>query len=156
MLPLSCLVSLSISFATSCSFFPLFSLLLLLQLLALCESDDMQLTKLPCYRSVPSLIPLKVEYRPRHLSFPLPLSLLPLPPSLPFSHTYQQVSGLSALAACHYLADQREKVFQVLYKAINSSVKELQEAGKTSMKKVRTLTHNTLAVDSVIPWSMTS
>lgn len=47
------------------------------------------------------------------------------------------MSGLSALAACHYLVDQRERVFQVLYKAINSNVKELQEAGKTAMKKVR-------------------
>ena len=49
---------------------------------------------------------------------------------------FHQVSGLSALASCHYLVDQRERVFQVLYKAINSSVKELQEAGKASMKKV--------------------
>ena len=31
------------------------------QLLTLCESDDAQLSKLPCYRSVPSLIPLKVR-----------------------------------------------------------------------------------------------
>ena len=54
----------------------------------------------------------------------------------PPPHPLPQVSGLSALAACHYLADQRERVFQVLYRAINSPVKELQEAGKTSMKKV--------------------
>ena len=31
------------------------------QLLALCESEDVQLSKLPCYRAVPSLIPLKVR-----------------------------------------------------------------------------------------------
>ena len=46
------------------------------------------------------------------------------------------MSGLAALAACHYLPDMREKIFTVLYKAINSSVKELQEAGKDAMKKV--------------------
>ncbi|XP_064401908.1 transformation/transcription domain-associated protein-like isoform X2 [Halichondria panicea] len=74
------------------------------ELIFLCDSDDATLAKLPCYRSVPSLTPLKV-------------------------------SGLAALAACHYLPDVREKVFTVLYKAINSTVKELQEAGKDAMKK---------------------
>ncbi len=49
------------------------------------------------------------------------------------------MSGLAALAACHYLPDVREKVFTVLYKAINSTVKELQEAGKDAMKKVSKL-----------------
>ena len=77
------------------------------QLLTLCDSDDSVLSKLPCYRAIPSLVPLKV-------------------------------SGLAALAACHYLPDQREKIFTVLYKAINSSTKELQEAGKEAMKKVCT------------------
>ena len=50
-----------------------------------------------------------------------------------------KVSGLAALAACHYLVEVREKIFTVLYKTINShqSVKELQEAGKEAMKKVR-------------------
>lgn len=50
-----------------------------------------------------------------------------------------KVSGLAALAACHYLVEVREKIFGVLYKTINSpaSVKELQEAGKEAMKKVR-------------------
>ena len=46
------------------------------------------------------------------------------------------MSGLAALAACHYLPDMREKIFTVLYKAINSNVKELQGAGKEAMKKV--------------------
>ncbi len=55
------------------------------------------------------------------------------------SPTPLQVSGLAALAACHYLPDVREKVFTVLYKAINSTVKELQEAGKDAMKKVSKL-----------------
>ncbi len=50
-----------------------------------------------------------------------------------------QVSGLAALAACHYLPDVREKIFTVLYKAINSPIKELQEAGKDAMKKVSEL-----------------
>ena len=48
-----------------------------------------------------------------------------------------KVSGLAALAACHYLPEMREKIFSVLYKAINSSVKELQVAGKEAMSKVR-------------------
>lgn len=50
-----------------------------------------------------------------------------------------KVSGLAALAACHYLIEVREKIFTVLYKTINSlvSAKELQEAGKEAMKKVR-------------------
>lgn len=49
-----------------------------------------------------------------------------------------KVSGLAALAACHYLPEVREKIFTVLYKTINSpqSCKELQEAGKEAMKKV--------------------
>ena len=50
---------------------------------------------------------------------------------------YFKVSGLAALAACHYLPDVREKIFTVLYKAINSTVKELQDAGKEAMKKVK-------------------
>ena len=70
--------------------------------------------------------------------------LLPPPPPL----SDHQVSGLSALAACHYLVDQRERVFQVLYKAINSSVKELQEAGKASMKKV----NHTIYLCTVVSW----
>ena len=74
------------------------------ELVNLCDSDDQTLAKLPCYRSVPSLVPLKV-------------------------------SGLAALAACHYLPEMREKIFSVLYKAINSSVKELQVAGKEAMNK---------------------
>ena len=81
------------------------------QLLTLCDSDDSVLSKLPCYRTNPS-------------------SLVPL-----------KVSGLAALAACHYLPDQREKIFTVLYKAINSTTKELQEAGKKAMKKVCTNMH---------------
>ena len=47
------------------------------------------------------------------------------------------MSGLAALAACHYLPEMREKIFTVLYKAINSTAKELQDAGKEAMKKVR-------------------
>ncbi|KAL5497639.1 hypothetical protein EMCRGX_G014148 [Ephydatia muelleri] len=74
------------------------------ELVNLCDSDDVTLAKLPCYRSVPSLVPLKV-------------------------------SGLAALAACHYIPEIREKIFSVLYKAINSSVKELQVAGKEAMNK---------------------
>lgn len=76
-------------------------------MLTLCDSDDATLAKVPCYRLVTSLVPLKV-------------------------------SGLAALAACHYLPEVREKIFTVLYNTItsNNSVKELQDAGKEAMKKV--------------------
>ena len=45
----------------------------------------------------------------------------------------------AALAACHYLPDQRDKIFAVLYQAINPPTKELQEAGKKAMKTVSNL-----------------
>ena len=32
----------------------------LLQLLNLCEAEDSALTKLPCYKSLPSLVPLRI------------------------------------------------------------------------------------------------
>ncbi|XP_077979126.1 transformation/transcription domain-associated protein-like [Glandiceps talaboti] len=74
------------------------------ELLNLCEAEDAQLVKLPCYKSVPSLVPLRV-------------------------------SALSALSACHYIPQVRDKIFNVLYKALNSSTSELQEAGTKCMKK---------------------
>lgn len=42
----------------------------------------------------------------------------------------------AALAACTYLVDMREKIFRVLYNAINSSSADLQAAGKDAMRKV--------------------
>ena len=42
-----------------------------------------------------------------------------------------------ALSACHYITQCREKIFAVLYKALNSENGELQEAAYECMKKVR-------------------
>ncbi|PSN44253.1 Transcription-associated protein 1 [Blattella germanica] len=74
------------------------------ELLSLCEADDNVLTKLPCYKSVTNLVPLRK-------------------------------SALRALAACHYIQSCREKIFPVLYKALEQSNPELQEAGFECMKK---------------------
>lgn len=43
---------------------------------------------------------------------------------------------LAALAASTYLTEMREKIFNVLYKAINCPSTELQKAGKEGMSKV--------------------
>lgn len=74
------------------------------ELLSLCEADDASLQKLPCYKSIPNLIPLRK-------------------------------SALRALAACHYIPECREKIFQVLFKALNNGNNELVEAGFECMKK---------------------
>ena len=42
-----------------------------------------------------------------------------------------------ALAACHYIPQRREKIFTVLYKALNSNSTELQEVAHNCMKNVR-------------------
>ena len=55
------------------------------ELLSLCEADDVSLQKLPCYKSINNLVPLRK-------------------------------SALRALAACHYIPECREKIFQVLFK----------------------------------------
>lgn len=44
-------------------------------------------------------------------------------------------SALRALAASHYIQPSREKIFHVLYKALDSSNPELQEAAHDCMKK---------------------
>lgn len=41
-----------------------------------------------------------------------------------------------ALAACSYIPTKREKIFQVLYKALNSKTSELQEVAHDCMKNV--------------------
>nr|KAG5693699.1 hypothetical protein BaRGS_008341 [Batillaria attramentaria] len=74
------------------------------ELQSLCEADDAMLLKLPCYKNVTNLIPLRK-------------------------------SALGALAACHYIASRREKIFTILHKALNSSNSELQEAAHECMKK---------------------
>ncbi|XP_048580263.1 transformation/transcription domain-associated protein isoform X2 [Nematostella vectensis] len=77
------------------------------ELLSLCEADDAQLLKLPCYKAVQSLTPLRK-------------------------------SALNALSVCHYIVQAREKIFSVLYKALNSSVQEIQETAKDCLKKFMT------------------
>ena len=41
-----------------------------------------------------------------------------------------------ALAACHYIQKLRDTIFAVLYKALNSLKRELQEAAHECMKTV--------------------
>lgn len=43
---------------------------------------------------------------------------------------------LDALAACNYLPQSREKIIAALFKALNSTNNELQEAGEACMRKV--------------------
>ncbi|XP_033731686.1 transformation/transcription domain-associated protein-like, partial [Pecten maximus] len=74
------------------------------ELLSLCEAEDAALQKLPCYKSVTDLVPLRK-------------------------------SALRALAACHYIQNQREKLFSVLDKALNSNSSELQRVAFDCMKK---------------------
>lgn len=45
-------------------------------------------------------------------------------------------SFLDALAACNYLPQSREKIIAALFKALNSTNNELQEAGEACMRKV--------------------
>jgi transformation/transcription domain-associated protein len=74
------------------------------ELLSLCEADDPSLQKLPCYKNINNLVPLRK-------------------------------SALRALAACHYIPECREKIFQVLFKALNSNNNDLVESGFECMKK---------------------
>ena len=48
---------------------------------------------------------------------------------------------LAALAASTYLTEMREKIFNVLYKAINCPSTELQKAGKEGMSKVHVVAY---------------
>ena len=74
------------------------------ELLSLCEADDISLQKLPCYKNISNLVPLRK-------------------------------SALRALAACHYIPECREKIFQVLFKALNHNNNDLVESGFECMKK---------------------
>ncbi|XP_050979901.1 transformation/transcription domain-associated protein isoform X2 [Labeo rohita] len=86
------------------------------ELLNLCESEDAGLMKLPCYKSLPSLVPLRI-------------------------------AALNALAACNYLPQSREKIIAALFKALNSTNSELQEAGEACMRKF--LEGATIEVDQI-------
>ncbi|KAK7109588.1 transformation/transcription domain-associated protein-like isoform X2 [Littorina saxatilis] len=74
------------------------------ELQSLCEAEDAMLLKLPCYKNITNLIPLRK-------------------------------SALRALAACHYITARQEKIFHILYKALNSTNDELQTAAHDCMKK---------------------
>ncbi|XP_062859239.1 transformation/transcription domain-associated protein [Trichomycterus rosablanca] len=86
------------------------------ELLNLCETEDAALMKLPCYKSLPSLVPLRI-------------------------------AALNALAACNYLPQSREKIIAALFKALNSTNSELQEAGEACMRKF--LEGATIEVDQI-------
>ncbi|XP_041818147.1 transformation/transcription domain-associated protein [Chelmon rostratus] len=86
------------------------------ELLNLCEAEDAALMKLPCYKSLPSLVPLRI-------------------------------AALNALAACNYLPQSREKIIAALFKALNSTNNELQEAGEACMRKF--LEGATIEVDQI-------
>uniref|UniRef100_A0AAY5KGU4 Transformation/transcription domain-associated protein n=1 Tax=Esox lucius TaxID=8010 RepID=A0AAY5KGU4_ESOLU len=86
------------------------------ELLNLCEAEDAALMKLPCYKSLSSLVPLRI-------------------------------AALNALAACNYLPQSREKIIAALFKALNSTNSELQEAGEACMRKF--LEGATIEVDQI-------
>ncbi len=86
------------------------------ELLSLCEADDQSLQKLPCYKAITNLVPLRK-------------------------------SALRALSACHYIPECREKIFTVLFKALNNTNNELVEAGFDCMKKF--LAGHRMEVESV-------
>ncbi|ESP00832.1 hypothetical protein LOTGIDRAFT_173026 [Lottia gigantea] len=81
----------------------------LTELQNLCEAEDASLLKLPCYKNVTNLVTLRK-------------------------------SAIRALAACHYIPNtsRREKIFNILYKALNSTNSDLQSAAHDCMKKVGT------------------
>ncbi|KTF92878.1 hypothetical protein cypCar_00033625, partial [Cyprinus carpio] len=90
------------------------------ELLNLCEAEDAALMKLPCYKSLPSLVPLRI-------------------------------AALNALAACNYLPQSREKIIAALFKALNSTNSELQEAGEACMRKEMTICSAIINLFHLIP-----
>ncbi|XP_023247442.1 transformation/transcription domain-associated protein [Copidosoma floridanum] len=74
------------------------------ELQTLNEAEDVNLHRLPCYKSVPNLVPLRK-------------------------------SALRALAACHYIPEKRQKIFEVLYASLEKPNTELQETAFECMQK---------------------
>lgn len=73
-------------------------------MLTLSDAEDTTLNKLDCYKTVTNLIPLRK-------------------------------SALRALAACHYIPNGcREKIFSILFKALEKNNVELQEAAFECMQ----------------------
>lgn len=58
-------------------------------------------------------------------------------------------SCLDALAACNYLPQSREKIIAALFKALNSTNNELQEAGEACMRKVSRTSFFSSVVDVI-------
>lgn len=73
------------------------------EVLCICDAADATLSKLPCYKSIPSLAPFRK-------------------------------AAMKALAACHYVPNVSEKIFNSLYQALERPDPELQEAAFQCMK----------------------
>ncbi|XP_058123036.1 transcription-associated protein 1 [Anopheles ziemanni] len=74
------------------------------EVLTLSDAEDATLNKLECYKTVTNLVPLRK-------------------------------SALNALAACHYIPNgSRDKIFGILFKALEKNNVELQEAAFQCMK----------------------
>lgn len=76
------------------------------ELSTLCDADNATLSKFDCYKNVTNLVPLRK-------------------------------SAIHALSAWHYVTTQnyRDKIFQILFKALEKENPELQEAAFEGMKK---------------------
>lgn len=76
------------------------------EVVTLSEADEAILNKLDCYKSVTNFVPLRK-------------------------------SALHALAACHYIdiPHVRDRIFQILLKALEKNIPELQETAFVCMKK---------------------
>ena len=121
-------------------FFLVFFLLFgFLQLITLCEQEDAVLSKLPCYKGIQSLTSLKASGLGKECCSSvqnLSLSFSCLSYKLFYSPFSFPPIPSAALAASAYLNEMRERIFSVLYRAINSTSSELQKAGKEGMRKV--------------------
>uniref|UniRef100_A0A146L0J1 Transformation/transcription domain-associated protein n=6 Tax=Lygus hesperus TaxID=30085 RepID=A0A146L0J1_LYGHE len=69
----------------------------------LCEAADNDLLKMPCYKNIGSLLPLRK-------------------------------AAMRALAACHYVPNCSDKIFNTFYRCLEKENKELQEAAFQCMK----------------------
>ena len=57
---------------------------------------------------------------------------------------YCYFTNLDALAACRYIPQAKDRIFKILFSALNNSVPELQEAGAKCMEKVSHRLHEFL------------
>ena len=69
----------------------------------LCEQDDTNLQKLPCYKNVINLVPLRQ-------------------------------SALKILAACHYMPECRDKIFNVIYNSLQLTKAKIAETSFECMR----------------------